>query len=116
MVDSDQLWYDYTQGKQTYQQLAIENNCSVKTIQRKLDLAQTTVQTNFTSVVNVLMDTTYFGRIFGVMVFKDALTSQILYKQYVQQETNLGYKLGIEKIAQRGIIIQAIICDGAKDY
>ena len=114
VVDSDQLWHDYPQGKQTYQQLAIQNNCSIKTIQRKLDLAQTTVQTNFPSVVNVLMDTTYFGRIFGVMVFKDSLTSQILYKQYVQQETNIGYKLGIEKIAQRGIIIQAIICDGRK--
>jgi len=60
------------------------------------------------------MDTTYFGRTFGVMVFKDSFTGQILYKQYVKQETNKLYLLGVEEIARRGIKIQSIICDGRK--
>lgn len=60
------------------------------------------------------MDTTYFGRKFGVMVFKDSITGQILYKQYVKQETNKLYLSGIEEIARRGIKIQSIICDGRK--
>ena len=60
------------------------------------------------------MDTTYFGKKFGVMVFKDSLGGQILYKQYVRQETNKLYLQGIEEIARRGIKIQAIICDGRK--
>jgi hypothetical protein len=60
------------------------------------------------------MDTTYFGRKFGVMVFKDSLSGQILYKQYVKQETNKLYQNGIEEIAKRGIKIQAIIYDGRK--
>ena len=60
------------------------------------------------------MDTTYFGRGFGVMVFKDSLTGQILFKQYVKQETNKLYLFGIEEIARRGINIQSIICDGRK--
>ena len=60
------------------------------------------------------MDTTYFGRKFGVMVFKDSLTGQILYKQYVKQETNKLYLSGIEEITRRGIKIQAVICDGRK--
>ena len=60
------------------------------------------------------MDTTYFGKQFGVMVFKDSLGGQILYKQYVRQETNKLYLQGIEEIARRGIKIQAIICDGRK--
>jgi hypothetical protein len=60
------------------------------------------------------MDTTYFGRKFGVMVFKDSITGQILFKQYVKQETNKLYLLGIEEITRRGIKIQAIICDGRK--
>jgi len=60
------------------------------------------------------MDTTYFGRKLGVMVFKDSLTGQILFKQYVKHETNKLYLSGIEEIARRGIIIQAIICDGRK--
>ena len=60
------------------------------------------------------MDTTYFGRKFGIMVFKDSITGQILFKQYVKQETNKLYLSGIEEIARRGIKIQAIICDGRK--
>ena len=60
------------------------------------------------------MDTTYFGRAFGVMVFKDSLTKQILFKQYVKQETNLLYLYGLEEIARRGIKIQSIVCDGRK--
>jgi hypothetical protein len=68
----------------------------------------------FSSVVNLLMDTTHFGRKFGLMVFKDSLTGKILYKQYVKQETNKLYLSGIEEIARRGIKIQSIICDGGK--
>lgn len=60
------------------------------------------------------MDTTYFGRTLGVMVFKDSLSGQVLYKQYVKQEINALYLNGVKEIARRGIKIQAIICDGRK--
>jgi hypothetical protein len=60
------------------------------------------------------MDTTYFGKKFGVMVFKDSLTGTILFKQYVEQEANQLYLKGIEEIARQGIKIQNIICDGRK--
>lgn len=64
--------------------------------------------------MNLLIDTTYFGRTFGVMVFEDSITWQILFKYYVKQETNTLYLLGVEEIARRGIKIQSIICDGRK--
>ena len=108
------LWQEYTEGKQTYQQLAAKYNCSIKTIQRKLDTVVTRKESTFSSIANVLMDTTYFGRKLGLMVFKDSLSGKILYKQYVRQETNKLYQAGIEEIARRGIKIQAIICDGRK--
>jgi hypothetical protein len=60
------------------------------------------------------MDTTYFGRGFGVMVFKDSLSGKFLYKQYVKTETNIAYFNGIQEIRKRGIYIQSIICDGRK--
>jgi hypothetical protein len=108
------LWQQYMEGKQTYQQLAAKYNCSVKTIQRKIDAVDTKRHTTFPSVVNVLMDTTYFGRKLGVMVFKDSISGQILYKLYVRQETNRLYLSGIEEISRRGIQVQAITCDGRK--
>ena len=58
------------------------------------------------------MDTTYFGRGFGVMVFKNSLDGVVLYKQYVRYETNALYLSGISEIIRRGIDIQAIVCDG----
>ena len=60
------------------------------------------------------MDTTYFGRSFGVMVFKNSLDGVVLYKQYVHYETNTLYLAGISEIARRGIDIQGIVCDGRR--
>lgn len=60
------------------------------------------------------MDTTYFGKLFGVMVFKDSLSGQILYKQYVKYETNQLYLLGVKEISRRGIRVRSITCDGRK--
>jgi len=114
LLDPTVIWNEYVGGKQTYSQLAEKYNCSTKTIQRKIDTVQVQRQTTFSGVANVLMDTTYFGRTFGIMVFKDSLTGQILYKQYVKQETNKLYFSGIEEITRRGIKIQSIICDGRK--
>lgn len=108
------IWEAYYKGKQTYVQLAKQYNCSVKTIQRKIDLVAVNRCTEFASVTNLLMDTTYFGKSFGVMVFKDSITGKILFKQYVKTETNQLYLDGIKEITKRGITIQSIICDGRK--
>ena len=95
-------------------QLSSKYGCSVKTIQRKIDAIEVQRQTTFPCIVNLLIDTTYFGRKFGVMVFKDSISGQILLKKYVKTETNALYLSGIEEIARRGIKIQSIICDGRK--
>lgn len=113
-LDSAKIWQQYIDGKQTYHQLALKYNCSIKTIQRRIDSVSVGKETTFHNTVNVLMDTTYFGRKFGVMVFKDSISGQILYKQYVKQETNKLYLEGIKEIVKRGIKVQAIICDGRK--
>ena len=108
------IWQEYIAGKQTYVQLAARYGCSVKTIQRRLDSIKPAAHDTFPAVVNVLMDTTYFGRKFGVMVFKDSLSGQILFKQYVKHETTALYVSGLEEIGRRGIRIQALICDGRR--
>jgi hypothetical protein len=60
------------------------------------------------------MDTTYFGRSFGVMLFKDAYTGKNLHKIYVKHETNQLYATGINYLMQNGFEIKAIVCDGRK--
>ena len=102
----------YSSGKQTYVQLAERFFCSTKTVQRMLDKALVIKRNEFSAIAVVLMDTTYFGRRFGVMVFKNSLDGIVLYKQYVRYETNALYVAGIAEITRRGIAIQAIVCDG----
>jgi hypothetical protein len=58
------------------------------------------------------MDTTYFGRCFGVMLFKDAYSGKNLHKVYVKTETNQQYADGIGYLLKHGFIIKAIVCDG----
>jgi hypothetical protein len=108
------LWEDYHSGKQTYVQLAKKYGCSVRTIQRRLDQVQVTNELPEPRSVVVLMDTTYFGRRFGVMVFKDALSGENLLKTYVKYETNQLYQAGINELTRRGYKIQAIVCDGRR--
>jgi len=111
-VSFEDIWHLYCSGKQTYSQLAAFFGCSAKTIQRRLDKALIMKRTEFSSVAVVVMDTTYFGRGWGVMVFKNSLDGVVLYKQYVRYETNSLYLSGISEIVRRGISIQGIVCDG----
>jgi len=60
------------------------------------------------------MDTTYWGRRFGVMLFKDSITKENLLKYYIKSETNAKYKNGIEKLKSEGFEIIAIVCDGRR--
>jgi len=86
----------------------------VKTIQRKLDKFQPYKKQVTARAVVVLMDTTYWGRGFGVMLFKDAWSTENLLKYYVKHETNALYIQGIEELKSKGFTIAAIVCDGRR--
>lgn len=113
-LENAKIWEEYTSGKQTYKQLAKQYGCSIKTIQRRIDKQIVLLPKPSKRIVVVLMDTTYWGRSFGVMLFKDAYTKENLLKYYVKHETNALYVQGIESLKQQGFTILAIVCDGRK--
>jgi len=110
----EQLWDEFFTGKQTYSQLGLKYNCSTRTIQRKLDRYASSLPKIRPRSVVVLMDTVYWGRDFGVMVFRDALTRENLLKYYVKTETNDKYREGINELASKGFTVKAIVCDGRR--
>jgi len=110
----DVIWREYTEGKQTYAQLATKYNCSQRTIQRKIDLYRVVLPKIEPKKVVVLMDTTYWGRTFGLMLFKDAYTKENLLKYYVKSESNRLYIQGINELISNGFKVEAIVCDGRK--
>jgi len=113
-LDNAQLWSEYVSGKQTYKQLSVKYGCSVKTIQRRIDQHSVAVPELKPRQIVVLTDTTYWGRTFGVMLFKDHTTKENLLKYYVQHETNARYIDGIQELKRREFSIAAIVCDGRK--
>ncbi|MFB9119632.1 transposase [Bergeyella porcorum] len=113
-LNSIVLWQEYTQGKQTYTQLAQKYDCSIKTIQRKIDDYKIENHPKEPRKVIVLMDTTYWGRTFGVMLFKDAITKENLLKYFVKNETNSLYIQGIKELQDKGFQAVAIVYDGRK--
>ncbi len=95
-------------------QLSIKYGCSIKTIQRRIDKHAVILEKPTSREVIVLMDTTYWGRKFGVMLFKDNITKENLLKYYIEYETNSVYIQGIEELKTQGFTILAIVCDGRK--
>jgi hypothetical protein len=113
-LNSVMIWEEYTKGKETYEQLAKKYSCSQRTIQRKVDLHIVTVPEKHPRKVVVLIDTTYWGRNFGVMLFKDAYTKEDLLKYYVKTETNSLHIQGVKELQSKGFEVLAIVCDGRK--
>ena len=58
------------------------------------------------------MDTTYFGRKWGVMVLYDARSKRALTVVAVERETNAPYTQEVAALQEKGVLIQSIICDG----
>ena len=101
-LSGEGLWKEYVTLRQTYSQMADKHGCSVKTIQRKIDRYRSVAAVHTPRRVVVVMDTTYWGRDFGVMLFKDALTGEDLLWYFVKTETVAMYVKGISTLLAMG--------------
>ena len=104
----------YVEGKQTLSQLAQRYRISERTIQR--DLAGMRFVRKIAKVkdVTIQLDTTYWGRNFGLMVIKDALRNKILWHKYVRNETISQYMEGISWLKSNGFRIYGAVIDGMR--
>ena len=58
------------------------------------------------------MDTTYFGRQWGIMVLYDARSKRALTVMAIKRETNAIYTQEVAALREKGVVIQGIIFDG----
>jgi len=114
-IDIEHLYNDYIFGKQTLKQLSQAYKISVSTIQRKFSLIGSTRVVSASKNVIVLMDTTYWGHKFGVVVMKDSRTKKILWRKFVfRKETLSDYCEGIDWLLENNFKIDGIVCDGLR--
>jgi hypothetical protein len=121
---------DYTIHKQTFLELELKYHKSEKTIRKYFDLLPKQVQGALPTLhsitpnrntkpfqfisqpkpivksrVNIIMDTTYFGRTLGVMVFRGnpsvSKAYSNLYWKYLKHETLKEYHLGLFTLSSR---------------
>ena len=76
--DKSQVITDYVEGKQTLHQLAVKDGVNEKTIRRDLEGMRYVHKISKSKDVTIQMDTTYWGRNFGLMVIRDALRGNVL--------------------------------------
>lgn len=62
----------------------------------------------------MLLDTTYFGRDFGVMAAKDAASGKNLLAAAVKRETVALYRSAVDELQERGCRVLAVVCDGRR--
>lgn len=110
-LNSALLWRLYSDGKQTKAELAQQFNCSHSTITRYLKKHNKNNNFPTPKSVILIMDTTYFGRDYGIMVLFDARTKQVLSVDEVKYETNALYFNAVNKLKAKNIKIQSITCD-----
>ena len=101
------------EGKQTLEQLSQKHKVSVRTVQRKLEkVGSSNLEISGKSVV-IMVDAAYWGRSFGVMVFKDAYSKSVVWYKFIYcKERIIDYMEGIDYLVKNGCTIRGIVCDG----
>ena len=112
--DKSQVITDYVDGKQTIIQLTVKYKVSERTIRRDLECMRFVRKKAKHKEVTVQLDTTYWGRKFGLMVIKDALRNKVLWHKYVYNETINQYMEGISWLESQGFKIYGAVIDGMR--
>ena len=112
--DKSQVITDYVEGKQTLCQLALKYGVNEKTIRRDLSGMRHVQKISKYKQVTIQMDTTYWGRRFGLMVIRDAVRGRVLWRKYVTHETIADYMEGVEWLKKQGFKIYGAVIDGMR--
>nr|WP_238138379.1 transposase [Glaesserella sp. 15-184] len=87
----------------------------MRTIQRYIDKApKTLLKLPENRYLNIIMDTSFFGRYFGILVMMDSKTDNVICYYFIRSEKDVYYKLALNHLREKGYIIQSITCDGRR--
>lgn len=108
------LWHDYVWGKQNLKQLATTYHRSTEWVRTHLDTVsiQRTVVPPQPTVF--IADTTFFGRTWGVCVFRAPHLRRNIWWTDVTKELMSHYYYGRRILEERGWIFQAVVIDGRR--
>ena len=112
-VDSSAVYRYYAQGTYTIAQIAERLGISCSTVKHRMKnfpLSSTSIAPR---TVALQMDTTYWGRNFGVVLFMDVATHRVLHFRFIYRKERIeDYLVGIAYLKRQGIRVSGVISDG----
>ncbi len=109
------LWNVYTRRKQTLTELGEQYGHSYKWVRSKLDAHAVASHTNLKPQPTVLVaDTTFWGRGYGVCVFRSWTLKRNLWWNEIPSEKMMHYHYGRKILEERGWTFTAAVIDGRR--
>ena len=110
----ERIWKKYVWGKQTLAQLAKEYGRSIPWVQKMLDShILPPIKINPQALV-LLADVTFFGRGYGILVFRSQLLKKNIYWKEIIHETPEVYREARKELESQGFTFKSIVLDGKR--
>ena len=91
-----------------------DRKISAPTVRKYIDSIKIKQPDVYPSRVILLIDTTYFKRVFGVTVFRDSRTCKNIAYQFVMHENISSIESVIANLKRKGFVVDAIVTDGKR--
>lgn len=108
------LWNEYVWHKQTLTQLAQKHSRSIQYIRGHLEQVSQTHTTRALEPTVIIADTTFWGRHYGVCVFRSPTLKRNLWWIDVDRELMATYRYGRKMLEEEGWTILAAVTDGRR--
>lgn len=108
------LWHAYVWGKQSLAQLAEKFSKSIPWIQKELDAHVLKKNAVTPQPLILIADVTFFGRGYGILVFRSPLIKRNVYYKEIIQETPAVYREARKELENKGFTITGMILDGKR--
>lgn len=108
------MWNEYVFGKQTLKQLAKKNNRSIEWVRQQIEKVELKKKETRPQSTVLICDTTFFGRTWGVCVFRAPHLKRNIWWTDVTKEIMATYYYGRKILEDRGWVFTACVVDGRR--
>jgi hypothetical protein len=111
---NQKLWKEYVWGKQNLKQLSEKSGHGSKWVRRRLDEKKVIKKEIIPQATVLIPDTTFFGKTYGVCVFRSPQLRQNLWWTEVSKEIMATYYYGRRILENKGWVFTAVVVDGRR--
>lgn len=108
------MWDEYVFGKQTLKQLAKKNDRSIEWIRQQIEKVKFEKKKIIPQQTVLIPDTTFFGRTYGVCVFRAPHLKKNIWCTEVDREIMATYYYGRKILEDKGWVFTAVVVDGKR--